>query len=81
MATQKQRSAAKKNVKQAQVGAKKAQTLKNLPNETRSALGKEAAAVRDEPTRKELNEQARELGIEGRSKMNKGELVDALRNH
>jgi hypothetical protein len=29
----------------------------------------------------ELRERAAELGIEGRSEMSKGELIDALRNH
>ena len=29
----------------------------------------------------ELEDRAAEIGIEGRSKMNKSELVDALRNH
>ena len=29
----------------------------------------------------ELRKRAAEIGIEGRSNMNKGELVDALRNH
>ena len=29
----------------------------------------------------ELRKRAAEIGIEGRSKMNKGELIDALRNH
>jgi hypothetical protein len=61
MATEKQRAAARKNVKKAQVGAKKKQTLKNLPAKTRSALGKEAAAVRrgDAPTRRELEAEPR----------------------
>ncbi len=80
MATQKQRSAAKRNVKKAQAGAKKKQTLKNLPKSTRSALGKEAAAVRSgkAETRKELNEEARRLEIPGRSKMGKDELRRAV---
>ena len=34
----------------------------------------------DERTKEELEERARELGIEGRSRMNKDELIDALRN-
>ena len=29
----------------------------------------------------ELEERAAEIGIEGRSKMDKGELIEALRNH
>ena len=80
MATTKQREAAKRNVKKAQAGAKSKQTLKNLPGATRTALGKEAAAVRrgDAPTRRELEEEARRLGIEGRSKMGKAELKRAV---
>jgi hypothetical protein len=80
MATQKQRQAAKRNVKKAQAGAKSKQTLKNLPKSTRTALGKEAAAVRrgDAPTRKELEKQARKLDIRGRSKMGKAELKRAV---
>ena len=31
--------------------------------------------------RDELRKRAREVGIEGRSHMTKGELIDALRNH
>ncbi|HWC86331.1 MAG TPA: hypothetical protein VG388_07320 [Solirubrobacteraceae bacterium] len=80
MASIKQRRAAKANVKKAQEGAKRKQTLKNLRAETRSALGKEAAAVRrgDAPTRKELEDQARKLDIRGRSKMGKEELKRAV---
>jgi len=32
-------------------------------------------------TRDELYDKAREIGIEGRSRMTKGELIDALRRH
>jgi hypothetical protein len=35
----------------------------------------------DEWTKEDLEKRAREIGIEGRSDMNKGELIDALRNH
>jgi len=80
MASTKQRSAARSNVKKAQAGARRNQTLKNLPKSTRSALGKEAAAVRrgDAPTRKELDAEARRLDIRGRSKMGKAELKRAV---
>jgi hypothetical protein len=80
MASEKQRQAARENVKKAQAGAKQKQTLKNLPSKTRSALGQEAAAVRrgDEPTRKELEAEARKLDIGGRSKMGKAELKRAV---
>ena len=35
----------------------------------------------DDWSKSDLETRAKEIGIEGRSKMNKGELVDALRNH
>jgi hypothetical protein len=80
MATTNQRQAARANVKKAQAGAKKQQTLKSHPKRTRAALGQEAAAVRrgHEPTRKELERQARQLDIRGRSKMGKDELKRAV---
>ena len=80
MATTKQRAAARRNVKRAQQGARSKQTLKNLPKRTRTALGKEATAVRrgESPTRKELEAEARRLNIEGRSKMGKAELKRAV---
>lgn len=39
------------------------------------------AAPYEEWTREELYERAQEVGIEGRSEMDKEELIDALRNH
>ncbi len=80
MATTKQRQAARRNVKEAQAGAKRKQTLKNLPKRTRTALGKEATAVRrgESPTRRELEDQARRLDVRGRSKMGKAELKRAV---
>lgn len=35
----------------------------------------------DDRTKAELMDRAREIGIDGRSKMTKAELIDALRNH
>ncbi len=35
----------------------------------------------EDRTKDELLEEARDIGIDGRSKMNKSELIDALRNH
>jgi hypothetical protein len=80
MATSKQREAASRNVKKAQAGARSKQTLKNLPGRTRTALGKEANAVRkgESPTRSELEAEARRLDIKGRSKMGKDELKRAV---
>jgi hypothetical protein len=81
VASQKQRAAAKRNVKKAQAGAKKKQTLKNMPKSTRTALGKEANKVRtgEAKTRKELETEARKLEIRGRSKMGKDELRAAIK--
>ena len=35
----------------------------------------------EERTKQELYDKAKEVGIEGRSKMDKNELINALRNH
>jgi hypothetical protein len=43
MATKKQRTAARKNVKKAAQGAKRKKTIAKLPKKTRTALGKEGA--------------------------------------
>ncbi|TMA09614.1 MAG: hypothetical protein E6J89_12495 [Deltaproteobacteria bacterium] len=45
MATQKQRRAARRNIKKAARAARRKQTLKKLPKKTRIALGKQAAKV------------------------------------
>jgi hypothetical protein len=46
MASRKQRSAARRNIKKASSAARRKQTLKNLPKRSRRALGKEAAKAR-----------------------------------
>lgn len=52
-------------------------------NESRSEVGHRGgkAPSYDDWTVDELHERARELDIEGRSSMNKDELIKALRNH
>jgi hypothetical protein len=80
MASEKQRAAARRNVKKAQSGAKRKKTLKHLSSKTKTALGKEANKVRkgEAKTRKELNEEAARLEVSGRSKMGKDELRAAI---
>lgn len=46
MATAKQRTAARKNVKKAAAAAKRKRTVANLPKRTRTALGREGAKAR-----------------------------------
>ena len=52
-------------------------------NTSRKAVGRKGgkAGSYDDWTVDERRKRAREIGIEGRSKMSKSELVDALRNH
>lgn len=52
-------------------------------NEGRSEVGERGGHATDyeDRTKDELMDRAREVGIDGRSKMSKGELIDALRNH
>ncbi len=48
MATEAQRSAAKKNIKKAATAAKEKKTISKLPKSTRTALGKQANKVKRE---------------------------------
>ena len=50
---------------------------------SRSAVGKKGGKAGDyeDRSKKELYEKAKDVGIEGRSKMSKPELISALRNH
>lgn len=52
-------------------------------NEGRSEVAKRGGKAEpyEDQTKDELMERARDIGIDGRSKMNKDELIDALRNH
>jgi hypothetical protein len=92
MATEKQREAARRNVKKAQAGARDKQTISRLTPETRSALGREGAkaAARKRGAKTgtgtgagamtvtELRREAAQLGIDGRSKMGKAQLIRAV---
>ena len=92
MATQKQKQAARKNVKKAQSGARRSRTISKLSKSTRTALGREGAkaAARKRGASKgtgtgagamtvtELRREAAKLGIEGRSKMGKASLIRAV---
>jgi hypothetical protein len=86
MATKKQVKAAKQNVKKAQAGAQKKRSIASMPAKTRSALGKQGAAVAQRKrsggsspkTRQELYEEAKRRDLSGRSKMGRAELAKAL---
>jgi L,D-peptidoglycan transpeptidase YkuD (ErfK/YbiS/YcfS/YnhG family) len=86
MASTKQRQAAKQNVTKAQAGAKSKRSLANLPAATKTALGKQGAAVAKRKrsggstpkTRAELYELAKKRDLGGRSKMGRDELAQAL---
>ena len=54
-----------------------------IANTDRSQTGKKGgkSSKYDDWSKQDLQDKAKEVGIEGRSKMDKGELIDALRNH
>jgi general stress protein YciG len=58
----------------------KAARIANTPRAEAARKGGEAAPY-EEWTKEELEDRAAEIGIEGRSSMDKAELIDALRNH
>jgi len=92
MPTQKQRQTARRNVKKAQSASRQKKTIANLPSKTRSALGREGAkaAARKRGASRgtgtgagamtvtELRREAARLGIAGRSKMGKAQLIRAV---
>ena len=86
MATTKQTQAAKRNVTKAQKAAAGQKTITHMSKATRTALGKQGAAVArrkrtggtSPKTRAELYDMAKRRGIAGRSKMGRDELARAL---
>jgi hypothetical protein len=86
MATQRQTTAARTNVRKAQKAASAKKTIASLPPKTRTALGKQGAAVAARKrtgasapkTRAELYELAKQRDLPGRSKMGRDELAHRL---
>jgi len=86
MATSRQRQAARRNVRKAISAAKRKRTIAHMPRKTRTALSKQAAAVRQRKrtgasspkTRNELMKIAARRGLRGRSKMGRAQLARAL---
>jgi hypothetical protein len=86
MATQRQRQAAKRNIRKAISASKRKRTIANMPKRTRTALGKQGAAVaqrkrtgaKSPKTRQELYREAQRRDLPGRSKMGRDELARAL---
>lgn len=58
----------------------KAARIANTPAEVAGRRGGKAAPY-EEWTKDELYDKARDVGIDGRSSMNKSELIDALRHN
>ena len=87
--TEKQRQAAKRNIKKAQQAAKQKRTIAHLPKSTRHGLqqqaqkgrqrGGQAGHALEDRNRSQLYEVAKDLNVAGRSKMGKWELIDAIR--
>ena len=89
MATQRQRQAARRNIKSAQKTARKKKTISKLPKSVRTDLGRQAAKSRqrggkpgrnlEDRTRQDLYKVAARKNISGRSKMGKWDLIQAIR--
>jgi hypothetical protein len=86
MATAKQQRAARQNVTKARAAATSERTIAHMPKKTRTALGKQGAAVAqrnrtggDSPkTKAELYAIAKRRDLPGRSKMGRAELARKL---
>ena len=59
------------------------QKAARIANTSRSGAGKRGgkSGSYEDWSKQDLQQRAREIGLEGRSRMNKGELISALRNH
>lgn len=85
----KQTRAARANIRKAQKAATAKKTIASMPARTRTALGKQGAAVAQRKrtgattpkTRAELYEIAKRRELPGRSKMGRDELARRLGDH
>ena len=64
-------------------GASKEKAARISNSGSRSSTGKKggSSSSYEDRSKNELLQKARQVGIEGRSKMSKSELISALRNH
>jgi hypothetical protein len=64
-------------------GASKEKAARIANSGSRSSTGKKggSSSSYEDRSKDELLQKARQVGIEGRSKMSKSELISALRNH
>lgn len=64
-------------------GASKEKAARIANAGSRSETGRKGgrASSYEDRSKQELYDKAKQVGIEGRSNMSKGELIDALRNH
>ena len=89
MASQRQRQAAKRNIRKAQTAARRKKTITKLPKSVRRDLGRQAAKSRqrggkpgralEDRTRQDLYQVAKRKRIAGRSSMGKWDLIRAIR--
>lgn len=89
VASARQRSAAKRNIRKAQRAARAKKTISKLPQSVRRDLGRQAAKSRqrggkpgralEDRTRQHLYQVAKKKGIPGRSRMGKWDLIRAIR--
>jgi Rho termination factor, N-terminal domain len=89
MASTRQRTAAKRNIRKAQQAARRKKTITKLPASVRRDLGRQAAKSRqrggkpgralEDRTRHDLYQVAKKKGISGRSSMGKWDLIRAIR--
>jgi hypothetical protein len=91
MASSRQRTAARRNIKKAQTAARRKKTITKLPKSVRRDLGRQAAKSRqrggtpgralEDRTRQDLYQVAKKRGIAGRSRMGKWDLIKAIRRN